>query len=108
MNKLPVTAPDPTGWHHDDVTARPKEIGSGRRSGMSTEEKNKVIIRRFLEELTKGNLDVIDELLSPDFVDRSLMPEQDPTREGFKRSMVASSSPSLRSFSAATCATSVG
>ena len=54
---------------------------------MSTEEKNKVIIRRFLEELTKGNLDVIDELLSPDFVDRSLMPGQGPTREDFKRTI---------------------
>ena len=50
-------------------------------------EKNKTIVRRFLEELDRGNLDVIDELLSPDFVDRSLMPGQGPTREDFKRSV---------------------
>jgi predicted ester cyclase len=50
-------------------------------------EVNKAIVRRFLEELAKGNLDVIDELLAPDFVDCSLMPGQGPTREDFRRSM---------------------
>ena len=53
---------------------------------MSAEE-NKALVRRFLEELIKGNLDVVDELLSPGFVDRSLMPGQGPTREDFKRSV---------------------
>jgi predicted ester cyclase len=54
----------------------------------SEAEENKAIARRFLEEhMAKGNLDVIDELLSPDFVDRSLMPGQGPTREDFKRSV---------------------
>jgi predicted ester cyclase len=42
-----------------------------------------------LKELAKGNLDVIDELAAPDFVDRSLMPGQGPTREDFKRSVAA-------------------
>ncbi len=50
-------------------------------------EGNKAIVRRFLKELAKGNLDVIDELAAPDFVDRSLMPGQGPTREDFKRSL---------------------
>jgi predicted ester cyclase len=50
-------------------------------------EEYKTLVRRFLEELAKGNLDVIDELLSPDFVDRSLMPGQGPTREDFKRTI---------------------
>jgi predicted ester cyclase len=55
---------------------------------VSSAEENKVIVRRFLvEHLAKGNLDVIDELLAPDFVDRSLMPGQGPTREDFKRSV---------------------
>ena len=48
-------------------------------------EENKTIVRRLEEEIVKGNLDVIDELLSPDFVDRSLLPGQGPTREDFKR-----------------------
>jgi serine phosphatase RsbU (regulator of sigma subunit) len=50
-------------------------------------EENKALVRRFLEEQAKGNLDVIDELLSADFVDRSLVPGQGPTREDFKRSI---------------------
>jgi predicted ester cyclase len=54
---------------------------------VSSAEENKALVRRFLEGLTRGNLDVIDELLSPDFVDRSLMPGQGPTREDFKRSV---------------------
>ena len=56
---------------------------------MSSEaEEKKAIARRFLEEhMAKGNLDVIDELVSPNFVDRSLMPGQGPTREDLKRSI---------------------
>jgi predicted ester cyclase len=53
----------------------------------SRAEENKAIVRRFLEESVKGNLDVIDELLSPDFVDRSLILGQGPTREDYKRSV---------------------
>jgi predicted ester cyclase len=53
----------------------------------SEAEEYKTLVRRFLEELAKGNLDVIDELLSPDFVDRSLTPGQGPTREDFKRTI---------------------
>ena len=55
---------------------------------MSSEEKNKALVRKFLEEVwTKGNVAVVDELLAPGFVDRSLLPGQVPTREGYKRSI---------------------
>jgi predicted ester cyclase len=54
---------------------------------VSSAEENKALVRRFLEELDEGNLEIIDELLSPDFVDRSLLPGQGPTREDFKRSV---------------------
>src|SRR5215212_9333956 len=74
-----------------DVVANPLEENAGwpgeEEAAVSSAEENKVIVRRFLEELARGNLDVIDELLSPDFVDRSLMPGQGPTREDFKRSV---------------------
>jgi serine phosphatase RsbU (regulator of sigma subunit)/predicted ester cyclase len=59
----------------------------GREGDSVSAEDNKALVRRFLEEQAKGNLDVIDELLSPDFVDRSLLPGQGPTREDFKRSV---------------------
>ncbi len=54
---------------------------------MSAEEKNKALVRRLLEEVSKGNLNVIDGLLSPDFADRGLLPGQGPSREDFKRSV---------------------
>jgi serine phosphatase RsbU (regulator of sigma subunit)/ketosteroid isomerase-like protein len=49
------------------------------------QEKNKAIVRRFLEEIVKENLDVVDELVSPDFVNLTPQPGQEPDREGFKR-----------------------
>jgi len=42
---------------------RSKGSGSGRRSGVPTEEENKAIFRRYVEEVTnRGNLDVADEI----------------------------------------------
>jgi predicted ester cyclase len=32
------------------------------------EEENKVLVRRFYDELNKGNLDIIDEMVCPDYV----------------------------------------
>ena len=51
---------------------------------MSTEE-NKTIVRRFIEELDKGNLAVIDELLSPNFVDHNPDPGQHSAFELWKQ-----------------------
>src|SRR5215213_7419081 len=75
------------------VVANPLEKNAGwpgeEEAPVSPEaEENKAIVRRFLEEtMAKGNLDVIDELAAPDFVDRTLLPGQGPTREDFKRSV---------------------
>ena len=49
---------------------------------MSAEEK-KALVRRFVEAQDKGDLETLDELLAPDFVDHNLLPGQDPGREGF-------------------------
>ena len=46
----------------------------------SKAEENKAIVGRFVEELAKGNLGVIDEQLAPAFVDRSLVAGQCPPR----------------------------
>jgi serine phosphatase RsbU (regulator of sigma subunit)/ketosteroid isomerase-like protein len=54
---------------------------------MSSAEENKTLVRRFFVAQARGDMDVIDELLSPDFVDRSLLPGQGPTREEFKRTV---------------------
>jgi ketosteroid isomerase-like protein len=59
----------------------------------SSEEKNKALARRFLEATARGDLDAMDEMTAPDFVDRSLMPGQEPDREGYKRSVAEMDAP---------------
>jgi predicted ester cyclase len=51
----------------------------------SEEERNMALVRRFWEAHAKGDLDTLDELLAPDFVDRSLLPGQEPGREDYKQ-----------------------
>jgi predicted ester cyclase len=51
------------------------------------QEENKALARYFLEAVWKlGDLDAVDEMLAPDFVDHSLLPGQDSSREGYKES----------------------
>ena len=48
-------------------------------------EANKLVVRRLVDEAqSKGNIDVVDELLADDFVDHSPFPGMPPTREGVK------------------------
>ena len=49
-------------------------------------EENKALVRRFLEAHAKGDLDVLEEMLAPDFVNHNLIPGQEPGREGYLRS----------------------
>src|ERR671917_1685748 len=53
---------------------------------MSIEE-NKALVRRFLEAHAKGDVDTVDEMLAPDFVDHNLIPGQQPAREGYLRGL---------------------
>jgi serine phosphatase RsbU (regulator of sigma subunit)/predicted ester cyclase len=50
-------------------------------------ERNKALVRRFLEAHAKGDLDTVDEMLAPEFVDRNLIPGQRPGREGYLRAL---------------------
>ncbi len=55
---------------------------------MSVEESNKALLRRFVEEvLNGGNLDAIDELMAPDYLDHTVPPGKYAGREGLKRSL---------------------
>jgi steroid delta-isomerase-like uncharacterized protein len=58
---------------------------------MSAEE-NKAIVRRFYEEMNRGNQDVIDELVSTDYRvhDPSLPPEMCAGRDAFKQTVAMS------------------
>ena len=53
---------------------------------MSAEE-NLALVRRFFEAQGEGDLGALDQILAEDFVDRSLLPSEDPDREGYKRSV---------------------
>ena len=53
----------------------------------SEEEKNMALVRRFQEAEANADLDMLDELLAPDFVDHSLLDGQEPGREGYKRQL---------------------
>jgi ketosteroid isomerase-like protein len=48
----------------------------------SEQENNKALARRFLEATARGDLEAMDEMMAPEFADRSLMPGQEPDREG--------------------------
>jgi serine phosphatase RsbU (regulator of sigma subunit) len=55
---------------------------------VSVEENNKALVRRFFEEVYKqGNLDAVDELVAPDYVDHGVPSGKYAGREGLKRSV---------------------
>jgi steroid delta-isomerase-like uncharacterized protein len=65
---------------------------------MSLEE-NKSIVRRVVEEAqSRGDMRVVDELFSPDFVDHNAFPGVPPTRKGVQMvfSMFLAAFPDLR------------
>ena len=51
---------------------------------MSTEE-NMALVRGFLEARGRADLDAMEQMMAPDFVDHTLAPGQQPDREGYKR-----------------------
>jgi hypothetical protein len=50
---------------------------------VSSEDNNKALARRFLEAFANADLHTLDELLAPEFINHSLLPRQDPGREGY-------------------------
>jgi serine phosphatase RsbU (regulator of sigma subunit)/predicted ester cyclase len=51
------------------------------------QEKNKALVRRFLEAQDKGDLDAVKEMMAPHFVDHSALPGQAPNREDYIRDL---------------------
>src|SRR5918995_3480928 len=66
------------------VSTRLRTVGWRGGTSMSA-QKNKALVRRFLQAHAKGDLDTLDEMLAPDFVDHNLLPGQRPGREGYLR-----------------------
>ena len=50
-------------------------------------EQNKALVRRFYEEIDKGNIDILDELVADDYIDHNPppFPGLAPGREGLKQ-----------------------
>jgi predicted ester cyclase len=69
-----------------DGVADPLERDASWQGGTSISvEENMALARRFLEALVEGDLDAMDEMMSPDFVSRNiLLPGQEPNREDKK------------------------
>src|SRR5918997_6629900 len=47
------------------------------------EEKNKALVRRFVEAQAEKDLAALEEMLAPDFIDHSVLPGQGTTREDY-------------------------
>src|SRR5215210_4411851 len=92
VNNALGDAPNPSGWHHK--WCRPVEEKRGllarRRTSMSAEE-NMALVRRFWEaRVVKRDLDAVDEMLAPDFVNHSnLVTRQEPDREDYLQGIAA-------------------
>jgi serine phosphatase RsbU (regulator of sigma subunit)/predicted ester cyclase len=67
-----------------------RELARRRRPSMSAEE-NMALVRRFWEaRVTKRDLDAVDEMLAPDFVNHNKsVPGQKPDREDYLRGIAA-------------------
>jgi predicted ester cyclase len=75
----------PGGIMHNVVPLEKRELAR-RKAPVSTEERNKALVRRFLEAHAKGDLGTLEEMLAPDFVNHNLLPGQTPDREDYLRS----------------------
>ncbi len=55
---------------------------------MTTAETNMALVRRFYEEIDKGNIDILDELVADNYIDHNPppFPGLAPGREGVKQS----------------------
>jgi len=54
---------------------------------MTSAETNKALVRRFYEEIDRGNIGILDELVAEDYIDHSPppIPNLAPGREGLKQ-----------------------
>ena len=57
---------------------------------MSSTDVNKALVRRFYEEIDKGNIDILDELVAEDYADHNPppFPGLPPGREGLKQALL--------------------
>src|SRR5688572_15627064 len=80
--------PTPPGGIMLMVSTHCRRTRVGEENAHMSAEQNKVVVRRLIEEVyNRGNLDMADELLAPDYVDHTWPPGKYAGREGLKRSV---------------------
>jgi serine phosphatase RsbU (regulator of sigma subunit)/predicted ester cyclase len=91
VNKSSINAPEPSGWHHAQGV-NPVEKGelAKRRTSMMSAKQNMSLARRFMEARINGDLDTVDEMVAPHFVNHNrLLPGQESDREDYMRGIAA-------------------
>jgi len=84
VNKPPVNVPYSSGWHHVWCRSIGETQDSKEEKAAVSAEENKALVRRFFEEVyNRGNLDVADEVLAPDFAWK--LPGKDAPIEDYKQ-----------------------
>src|SRR5215203_4632873 len=74
----------PSGIMVGVTTAEKRWLVRRREAPVTSEkEKNKALVRRFVEAQWEKDLDALEEMMGPDFVDHSVLPGQGTTREDF-------------------------
>jgi steroid delta-isomerase-like uncharacterized protein len=67
------------------LSQRINKSALGREERTMSIEENKAIVRRLFEELNKGNIDILDEIFAPDFINHHPAPSTTPDKEGVKQ-----------------------
>ena len=62
-------------------------VGKEEEAAVSSAKENMALARRFLEARGKADLDAMEQIMAPDFVDHTLAPGQQLDRESYKRSV---------------------
>jgi predicted ester cyclase len=92
VNKRLADVPEAAGWHHAHgvYPARRKTRGVGKEERSMSVEENIALARRFMEARVKRDLDAVDEMLAPDFVNHNkLVAGQESDREDYLRGISA-------------------
>jgi serine phosphatase RsbU (regulator of sigma subunit)/predicted ester cyclase len=85
VNKSSINAPNSFGWHHTNGVGGSEKtrVEEDKAPVSEVQERNKALVRRLYELDARGDIEAMEKLLAPDFVDHSLVPDQDPGREGY-------------------------
>jgi predicted ester cyclase len=77
----------------EDTTSKANLLDRIYASKKATEIANKAVIARYVEATNQNELDVLDELVYPDYVEHDPVPGQEPGLEGLKKAYTMFNTP---------------